>query len=162
MIASITQADLLQVFALCDRVDKQIDFGGMGYPYSHEAMARSWPRVMADPGHVCFCHKAGSRVDGIFLARLQDNSYFTQNYLMAYEIALHADPALPAVTRGRITLALRGEAERRMEHLGVRSFFVSIHPLRVGGMDRNMKKNGYREVGWYLVKEFPHGFSRPQ
>lgn len=162
MLAPITQADLLQVFTLCDRVNEQMDFGSMGYPYSHEAMAQSWPKVMADPGHVCFCHKTGARVDGIFLARLQDNSYFMQNYLVAYEIALHADPALPAVSRGRITLALRWEAERRMGHLGVRSFFASIHPQQVGGMDRNMEKNGYREIGRYYVKEFPHGLSRSQ
>lgn len=160
-VAPITRADLLQVYGICDRANEQMDFGSMGYPYSHEAMAKNWPGLLDDPKHVCLCHKTGDRVDGIFLARLQDNSYFMQNYLVSYEIALHADPALPAASRGRITLELRREAERRMEHLGVRSFFASTHPQQVGGMDRNMEKNGYREIGRYRVKEFPHGILRP-
>lgn len=151
---SITVADLPQIFDLCDRVNEQMRFGEMGYPYSHEAMKRSWPKVIADPQHLCFCHKTGDTVDGIFLARLQDNSYFMQAHLVAYEIAFHADPALNHIQRSRITLALRKEAEKKMQAKGVKAFFISTHPQQVGGMDANMERNGYRCISRYYVKEF--------
>lgn len=159
MLCSITISDLPQVFDLCDRINEQMRFGEMGYPYSHEAMTRSWPKVIADPHHICFCHKTLETVDGIFLARLQDSSYFMKNHLVAYEIANHADPALNHVAASRIMIDLRHEAERRMMALKVKSFFLSTHPEQVGGMEANLDRNGYRLIGRYRVKEFDHGIS---
>jgi hypothetical protein len=72
---------------------------------------------------------------------------------VVYEIAFHADPALNKVQQGRVIITIRKEAEKRMKEKGVKSFFMSTHPQQVGGMDKNMAKNGYRHIAEYHVKE---------
>ena len=153
MLTAITYDDLPQVFSLCDRINDQMRFDEVGYPYSSAAMRRSWPRVIDEKDHLCFCHKTGDTVNGIFLARIQDNSYYMENYLVAYEIAFHSDPALNKVQRSKVILAIRNEAERRLKSIGVKSLFVSTHPGQMAGMDGNMKKRGYRNIAEYYVKE---------
>lgn len=142
------------VYDICDRANAQMDFKSMGYPFSHDAMVRNWPKVATDPNHISFCHKTNGTVDGVFLARLQDNSYFMENYLVAYEVANHADTMLSPAGRSRVMIEMRREAEKRMKSLGVKSFFLSTHPEQVGGMESNLNRNGYRLIGRYRVKEF--------
>lgn len=159
MIRVMVAADLPQVFDICDRVNEQMRFHELGYPYSHNAMARSWPKVISDKNHIALCSENDGKIDGIFLARLQDNSYFSENYLVAYEIAIHADPKLNRITRSRITLQVRNKAEGIMQESGVKSFFLSTHPTKTDGMERNLKRHGYRLMGHYHVKEFNYGLS---
>lgn len=154
MLHPITTAELDQIYALCDRVNDQMQFGSMGHPYSHNAMRRGWDLAIKDKNHIALCHKTGDVVDGIFLGRIQDNSYFMESYPVCYEIAFHADPQLNAVRRGRVTSEIRKTAEQTMRQRGVKSFFMSTHPQQLGGMDKNLKRNGYRHIADYCVKEF--------
>lgn len=147
------EADLPQVFDICDRVNEQMRFHELGYPYSHNAMCRAWPKVINDKNHIALCSDNGGEIDGVFLARLQDNSYFLENYLVAYEIAIHADPKLQPFKMAKVTLKIREEAEKVMKTKGVNTFFMSTHPQQAGSMDHNFQKNGYRCVGYYYIKE---------
>lgn len=153
MVRPAKPADVPALIDICDRFNGQMDFASMGYPYSRKAVGQNMPKVVVDKNHVALVHETDGQIDGFFLARMQSESYFMDDYMVAYEISIHAEPALNHISRGRIVLSLRRAGEAALSAKGVKSFFLSTHPQRVGGMDANLEKNGYRCISRYYVKE---------
>ena len=152
MITPIHIGDLPQIYAICDRANEQMNWDEMGYPYSHEAMKENWLRVLDDTSHVKFCVRNGDIIEGIFLARLQSESYFTRGHLIAVEVALHADPSLSATRQGKVTITIRRAAERILTDLGVKTLLINTHPQR-HDMSLNLVKHGYKPFSYTMAKE---------
>jgi hypothetical protein len=152
MITPIHIGDLPQIYAICDRANEHMNWNEMGYPYSHEAMKENWLKVLDDSHHVKFCVRNGEEIEGIFLARLQAESYFTRGHLVAVEVALHADPMLSKTLQAKLTVKIIRAAEKILSDLGVKTFLMNTHPQRYD-MSLNLVKHGYKPFSYTMAKE---------
>lgn len=80
---------------------------------------------------------------------------WNKEHQRAIEVAFHADPKLPVVTKGRICLKLLEFMEKECKRRNVDTFTIGTVP-ELNGMQRWIERKGFEVSEVHYIKEYSH------
>lgn len=150
IIDTPTLADLPALMVESKPMFDEMGFERYGNGYEAEKMAVWWTDVITNPDYSIVIAREGRRLVGVSVVRYQRSHFWHTGGMKACEMAHHAAPDLPKVTRCRIMIMLLKAMVEKIKAAGAEWFYIGYDPEFKGWGDY-LTKQGYLESSRLMV-----------
>jgi len=142
IIETPTIQDLAGLIVESKGMFDQMGFEKGGTRWEYDSMVKWWTDVLTTPNHDILVARSGSRIIGVSVVCYVDEFRWYKGQLQAWELAHHASPDLPVVTRCRIMIQLLKKQIENIRKRGALYFRISYDP-NFPEWGNYLKKHGY-------------------
>src|SRR6185369_10171614 len=121
---------------------EQMGFEEYGNGWEYDKMAQWWTDVLTNPVYDIVVARERTRLVGVSVIMYQTRHFWHTGSIKACEMAHHAAPDLPAVTRGRIMIQMLDPIMYKATNKGAKFFYMGYDP-----------KPEFASWGRYLIKK---------
>lgn len=130
----------------------EMGFEEYGNAWEFDSMVEWWTAVLTTPHHDIVVAREGKRIVGVSVVAYTDKFFWHKGPLHANELAHHAAPDLPTVTRCRIMIMLLDAMIAKARAKGAARFFIGYDPKPMfAGWGRYLAKRGFIDSSHVLV-----------
>lgn len=154
-IRHATLDDIPAILASGREYFAQMSFDQEGNGYEDATVIEWLQSVISRPAQfITMLAENNGTMVGVFITALTQRHKWHTGPVQACEISWHAKPSLPAVSRGRIMLALIDRMEQEVIARGIRWFHLGCAANQeFSSLHDYLKRRGYRDTDIVMVKE---------
>lgn len=151
-IETPTIADLDELVAVSYPMWAEMGFDAYGSQWQKESMIEWWTDVITKSMFDMVLARDKGRIVGVSVICYTNKFFWFKGPLHANELAHHADPSLPTVTRCRIMIKMLDSMIERIKARGAEYFKIGYDPKpEFASWGRYLKSRGFIDSSHVLV-----------
>lgn len=129
IIETPTIKDLAGLIVESKGMFDQMGFEEGGTEWHYDSMVEWWTEVLTTPNHDILIAREGGRIIGVSVVIYVDTFRWHKGQLQAWELAHHASPDLPIVTRCRVMIKMLNAQIENTKKRGAKFTRFSYSPV---------------------------------
>jgi len=154
IIETPTIKDLAGLVCESKAMFDEMGFEATGNSWEYESMVIWWETVLTSNDHDVVVARDGNRIVGVSVVFYPSRGLWHKKNTQACELAHHAAPDLPTVTKCRIMIKMLEEMEQKIAIRGPLFYKISYSPKpEFESWGKYLKKRGYGNPVCQLAKK---------
>jgi len=130
----------------------QMGFEEYGNGWEYDKMVQWWTDVITNPVYDIVIALEGKRLVGVSVVMYQTRHFWHTGAMKACEMAHHAAPDLPTVSRCRIMIQMLAAITEKIKGQGAKYFYIGYDPKpEFAAWGRYLMKKGFIDTSHVLM-----------